>query len=122
MKRLAEEALAILDVAVNGLRAGHRISDLTILTGACGVLRVIAGSDWPLSSLQREYGASGAYRVSTDCRGIRVEGLDLCRRVEFRREITAGTGWQSEQVLPPARWEPLRLTASPALLTAAALA
>lgn len=111
MERLAQDAMTILQIAENGLRAGHQPSDLTILLGPGGVLRVIADSDWPLQSLQSKYGARSAYRVTADGQGVRVEGRDLGRQVTFRRTLTASDRCRFEAS------EPSRLPGSRALLT-----
>ena len=118
MERLAADALAILDVAANGLRAGHPPSALTFLVGPGDAMHVLVDSDWPLSSLQREYGSTGAYRIHHDRSGVSVEGRDLSRSIQFRRDITTAGPCQPEEFLQPPRWEPLLLSASRALLTA----
>jgi hypothetical protein len=122
MERLAAGALAILDVAANGLRAGHAPSELTFLVGGTAPVRVIADSDWPLESLQREYGARSAYRVCCDGAQVRVQGVDLTERVEFRRDINTAGRWQPEESLLPRRWQPPLVSASRALLPGCASA
>jgi hypothetical protein len=117
MERLAAGALAILDVAANGLRAGHTPSELTFLVGRDETIRIIADSDWSLTSLQREYGARSAYRVYCDGARVRVQGVDLCKHIEFHRDITTAGPCQPVQFLPGPRREPLRLSESRALLT-----
>ena len=47
---------------------------MTILIGWSGAIRVVADSEWPLSSLQVEHGARLAYRVTEREGWVRVEG------------------------------------------------
>lgn len=54
--------------------AGPDASDMTILIGAEGEIRMIAGNDWPLEALQRHQGAAMAYRVSRKSGHVTVEG------------------------------------------------
>ena len=63
-----------MDAAVAALKSNGVVSDTTILVGRNGAIRVIDGAAWPLDSLQAEYGASAAYRVSNGRGGVCVEG------------------------------------------------
>jgi hypothetical protein len=78
--RLAEQALEIMDAAENASRQGQVCSEMTILIGPEGHIRMVADSDWPLDSLVRHHGAQSAYRVSERTGSIRVEGRDGTRR------------------------------------------
>jgi hypothetical protein len=78
--RLAEQALEIMDAAENASRQGQVCSEMTILIGPQGHIRMVADSDWPLDSLARHHGAQSAYRVSERTGSIRVEGRDGTHR------------------------------------------
>jgi hypothetical protein len=77
---LADQARNILDAAESATRHGQACSEMTILIGPEGNIRMVADSDWPLDSLARHHGAQSAYRVSADTGHIRVEGRDGMRR------------------------------------------
>jgi hypothetical protein len=77
---LAERAREILDAAENASRQGQICSEMTILIGPEGHIRMVADSDWPLESLARHHGAESAYRVNERTGSIRVEGRDATRR------------------------------------------
>jgi hypothetical protein len=76
---LAERAREILDAAENASRQGQVCSEITILIGPEGHIRMVADSDWPLESLARHHGAQSAYRVNERTGSIRVEGCDGAR-------------------------------------------
>jgi hypothetical protein len=78
--RLADQALEIMDAAENASRQGQACSEMTILIGPQGHIRMVADSDWPLDSLVRHHGAQSAYRVSERTGAIRVEGRDGTHR------------------------------------------
>lgn len=77
---LAERAREILDAAESASRQGQACSEMTILIGPEGHIRMVADSDWPLDSLVRHHGAQSAYRVSERTGSLRVEGRDGVRR------------------------------------------
>jgi len=77
---LAEQARNILDAAESASRSGQVCTEMTILIGPEGHIRMVADSDWPLESLARHHGAQSAYRVSEETGRIRVEGRDGMRR------------------------------------------
>jgi hypothetical protein len=77
---LAEQARNILDAAESASRSGQACTEMTILIGPEGRIRMVADSDWPLESLARHHGAESAYRVSEETGRIRVEGRDGMRR------------------------------------------
>jgi hypothetical protein len=74
VSRFVDNAAQILDAAESAVRSGHTPSDMTILITHEGGIRMVADSDWPLDSLQAEYGAKMAYRVSQNAAVVRVEG------------------------------------------------
>jgi hypothetical protein len=86
VSRFVDNAAQILDAAENGVRSGHTPSDMTILITQEGGIRMVADSDWPLDSLQAEYGAKMAYRVSQDAAVVRVEGRAGSRTCLFETE------------------------------------
>ena len=71
-----ENAKQILEAAENVVLAGEIPSQMSILLGGPGGIHIVADSDWPLDSLQREYGAKAAYRVNGGDRGVTVDGRD----------------------------------------------
>jgi hypothetical protein len=77
---LTEQARNILDAAESASRSGQTCTEMTILIGPEGHIRMVADSDWPLESLARHHGAQSAYRVSEETGRIRVEGRDGMRR------------------------------------------
>jgi hypothetical protein len=54
-------------------------SNMTILIGNDGHIKMFADSDWPLDSLSWHHGAKTAYRVSEQCGSVRVEGREGMR-------------------------------------------
>jgi hypothetical protein len=74
VSRFVDNAVQIFDAAENAVRSGHAPSEMTILIGAEGEIRMVADSDWPLDSLQAQHGARMAYRVSQRAEVVRVEG------------------------------------------------
>ena len=70
MTGFAQRAQELLEAALNAPVA----SEMTILIGSDGALRLCSDSDWPLDSLARERGAQAAYRVSARNGSVRVEG------------------------------------------------
>jgi hypothetical protein len=88
---LAEQARNILDAAESASRNGQACSDITILIGPEGHIRMVADSDWPLESLARHHGVQSAYRVSEQTGRIRVEGRDGMRRCTLESSSPART-------------------------------
>ena len=70
MTGFAQRAQELLEAALSAPTA----SEMTILIGMDGAIRLCADSDWPLDSLARERGARAAYRVSARSGSVRVEG------------------------------------------------
>jgi hypothetical protein len=80
VSHLAEQARNLLDAAESASQHGQICSEMTILIGPEGNIRMVADSDWPLDSLARHHGARSAYRISEETGRIRVEGRDGTRR------------------------------------------
>ena len=74
VSRFVENAVRILEAAESAVESGHTPSDVTILIGPEGSLRMVADSDWPLDSLQSFHSSNMAYRVSQRASMVRVEG------------------------------------------------
>ena len=110
MSRFAENAKELMDAAESALRSGAEISPMTILIGAEGGIRMIAGSDWPLESLGNLHGSRMAYRVSQNQAGIRVEGradgrscvLETTKPSHVARLLLAGNGSNGWALRQPA--------------------
>jgi hypothetical protein len=79
VSRFAEDALGILDAAESASARGAACSEMTILIGRDGAIRMVADSDWPLDSLASHHGAQTAYRVSERSGSVRVEGREGAR-------------------------------------------
>jgi hypothetical protein len=74
VSRFLDNATKIFEAAESALQSGNEPSDVTILIGPEGGIRMVAGSDWPLDSLQLHHGAQMAYRVSGQEKTVRVQG------------------------------------------------
>ena len=74
MSGFLENAESIWQAAESAAFAGHRPSDLTILIGTDGAIRMLADCDWPLDSLSRHHGARMAYRVREQNGKLRLDG------------------------------------------------
>lgn len=109
MDAFLTHAAEILDAAQNCCEAGGVPSDLAILIGRSGEIRIVAGTDWPLESLRRERGAAMAFRVAGAGGRVAVEGR------------MPGRGCLLESESPAAVWRRLLPTA-PAPLPALAAA
>lgn len=75
-----DNAERIFEAAEAAARSGHALSEMTILVGAGGGIRMIVDSDWPIESLRQHHGAQMAFRVSERDATVQVDGR---------------TGWQS---------------------------
>lgn len=84
MSRFTENAANIFEAAQSAARSGHALSQMTVLIGAQGGIRMIADSDWPLDSLCMHHGAEMAFRVSENGARVSVEGRT--RSEQFRLE------------------------------------
>jgi len=74
VSRFLENAENIWEAAESALGRGHNPSDLTIVIGGDGAIRMLADCDWPLDSLQRHHGAQMVYRVREERGKLRLEG------------------------------------------------
>ena len=79
MSRFAEDAQNLLDAAESASGNGQSCSEMTILIGQDGAIRLLSDSDWPLDSLARHHGARSAYRVSERAGSVRVDGREGAR-------------------------------------------
>src|SRR5436305_15267411 len=91
VSRFVDTAVEILEAAENVMKAGQTPSEVSILIGAEGAIRIVADSDWPLDSLQREHGARTAYRVRPASDGVAVDGRDGTRTCHFEATVPART-------------------------------
>ena len=89
MSRFIDNAVEILDAAENVMRAGETPADYSILLGASGGIHLVANSDWPLESLQREHGAEMAYRVHAGSDRVSVDGRTGTRTCHFETQSPA---------------------------------
>jgi hypothetical protein len=76
VSQFIDDAVEILEAAETAMVAGHIPCEYSILLSSQGGIRMIADSDWPLASLQREHGAYAAYRVSATSGRLSVDGRD----------------------------------------------
>jgi len=75
VSRFLDNAASIFETAESTIEAGLVPSEMTILVGLEGGVRLISdGSDWPLDTLRASCGAEMAYRVSRAGDRVRVEG------------------------------------------------
>jgi hypothetical protein len=91
VSRFVDTAVEILEAAENVARAGQAPSELTFLIGMEGGIRIVADSDWPLDSLQREHGARMAYRLSPTQGRISVDGREGSRTCHLEADPPART-------------------------------
>ena len=76
MSRLVQQAQSFLEAALAAHRSGEVCTEMTVLIGQDGAIRMCAESDWPLDSLSRERGARAAYRISEHNGRVTVEGRE----------------------------------------------
>lgn len=75
MSRFLDNAASIFEAAESSVENGLTPSDMTILIGVEGGIRLVAGSsDWSLDAIQADRGAEMVYRVSQMGEKVRVEG------------------------------------------------
>ena len=91
MSRFVDHAREILEAAESASAHGEACSEMTILIGQDGAIRMFAGSDWPLDSLAWYHGARAAYRVSERRGAVRVEGREGSRTCEIQSLSPAET-------------------------------
>lgn len=75
-----EHARQILDAAETAASTGNICSEMTILIGDDGAIRMFADSDWTLDSLAHHHGAKSAFRVQENNGTVRVEGREGQRK------------------------------------------
>ncbi len=68
-----------MEAAESAYAHSESCSDMAILIGQDGGIRMVVGSDWPLDSLALHHGAKMAYRVSERRGSVRVEGREGSR-------------------------------------------
>lgn len=98
MSRFVENAAKIFEAAESASRSGHTLSDMVILIGPGGGIRMVAGSGWSLESLQEHHGAQMAYRVSQQETSVRVEGRAGWQTCLLK---TAKPDWVARRLLGP---------------------
>ena len=74
MGRFLDNAEKLLQAAESVREGGPVEPDWTILYVPEEGIRMIAGNDWPLESLQAHYGAGMVYRVQQQESTVKVEG------------------------------------------------
>lgn len=74
MSRFLDNAARIFEAANSALESGNEPSDMTILIGPEGGIRMISANDWPLDSLQAHHGAQMAYRITGQEQTVRLQG------------------------------------------------
>ncbi len=115
MSEFLRNAESILDGAAAALASGGQPSEMAILVGRDGAIRIVAEPDWPLGALEAHHGARLAYRVSGHDGRVRVEGrcggascvLVAEPPVTVARRLLAGSAWASSlpaACLPPAAY------------------
>jgi hypothetical protein len=88
--RFTDNAASIFEAAESAMRTGHSLSNMTIVIGQEGGIRLIAESDWPLDSLQAHHGAQMVYRVRQQDDSLRLEGRAGTRTCLFESEKLNG--------------------------------
>jgi hypothetical protein len=91
-----ENAAKIFDAAQDASCAGFTPSEMSILIRRDGGIHMVAGTDWPLESLQAHHGAQMAYRVSRQGGTVRVTGRAGSRTCLFEAEKP---NWVARQLL-----------------------
>ena len=86
MGRFTDNAARISEAAESAMQTGHNLSDMTIVIGREGSIRLIAETDWPLDSLQAHHGAEMVYRVRQQDETLRLEGRAGTRTCLFESE------------------------------------
>ena len=74
MSRFLDNAESILATAESVREGGPVEPDWTILYVPEEGIRMLAGNDWPLESLQAHYGAQMVYRIQQQESTVKVEG------------------------------------------------
>ena len=76
VSRFLDNAREIMEAAESASAQGQTCSEMTILIGQDGAIRMLADSDWPLDSLAWHHGAKSSYRVSQRRGAVCVEGRE----------------------------------------------
>jgi hypothetical protein len=103
-----DNAAELLEAAEAASGAGEASSDWTIVVSREGGIRMLAGSDWSLESLQSFHGAQMVYRVRRGSDVIRVEGRAGSRTCLFEAGKPNGAArllpadFPRYELLPPA--------------------
>jgi hypothetical protein len=88
--RFTDNAASIFEAAESAMKTGHNLSDMTIVIGQEGSIRLIAETDWPLDSLLAHHGAQMVYRVRQQDETLRLEGRAGTRTCLFESEKLNG--------------------------------
>jgi hypothetical protein len=88
--RFTDNAASIFEAAESAMRTGQNVSNMTIVIGREGGIRLIAESDWPLDTLQAHHGAQMVYRVRQQDDSLRLEGRAGTRTCLFESEKLNG--------------------------------
>ena len=86
----ARNASRIFEAAQAVFMSGGQVSELTILIGRDGGIRLLSDSDWPLDSLRAHHGVAMAYRVRQQDDCVRLEGRAGSRTCLFETEKPDG--------------------------------
>jgi hypothetical protein len=120
--RFTDNAASIFEAAESAMRTGQSLSNMTIVIGQEGGIRLIAETDWPLDSLQAHHGAQMVYRVRQQDGSLRLEGRAGTRTCLFesaklnraaRRLLTNTSDYEVIEskpirgLLPAASWQTL---------------
>jgi hypothetical protein len=84
--RFLHDAEQLLETAEAASSLVDEPTNFTILIGPEGGIHMLAGSDWPLESLQVHHGARALYRVSRDRGRVAVEGRSGNQRCRLESE------------------------------------
>lgn len=99
VSRFLEDAERLFQTA-----AASDSTDLAIVVGARGEIRITDAAGWDLTALQIESGARSVYRVSRNAGAVRVEGRSGLRSCLIAAEPPAATARRllghGEQTLP----------------------
>ena len=100
MGRFLDNAESILQTAESVREGGPIEADWTILFIPEEGIRMVAGNDWPLESLQAHYGAQMVYRVQQQESIVKVEGRAGSRACLLE---SAKPNWVARRLLPDRR-------------------
>lgn len=89
MDRFAEDAASIFKTAQTAVDSGLPTSEVTIVVGREGRIRMISETDWPLDSLLTEHDGASIYRVRQQKGQVRLEGRSGSRSCVFEAQSSA---------------------------------